>query len=108
MALQQQGGNVYNTSANAYNSAVGATQGAMAQNAMARPMLGGTATATANNANVTNGQAQGYQAFTGVGQPGYEAGNAWGGGYTAATMGPVRDVTAGQLANTDMSQYMNP
>lgn len=97
MGLQPQG-NVYNTAAGAYNGAVGGTQAAMGMN-LATP------TAQAQTAS--------YTPFTGLNadgtaMAGFGAGMASGGGYTATMSDPARDVMAGQLANTDLSQYMNP
>ena len=94
--------------AGAYNGAVQGTQGAMGMNLGMTPAMANTATAGAPAAT-----AQGYNAFTGMnanGTPmaGYGAGTASGGGYNAAQMGPVGNVTAGQFAGMDMNPYMNP
>ena len=94
--------------AGAYGGALQGTQQAMGMNLGMTPMAAQTSMAGAPGAT-----AQGYSAFTGMnaqGQPmaGYGAGTASGGGYNAAQMGPVGNVTAGQFAGTDMSQYMNP
>lgn len=94
--------------AGAYGGALQGTQQAMGMNLGMTPAMANTATAGAPAAT-----AQGYNAFTGMGsngQPmaGFGAGQASGGGYTAAQMNPVSNVTAGQFAGTDMSQYMNP
>lgn len=94
--------------ANTYNGAVQGTQQAMGMNLGMSPMMAQTSMAGAPAAT-----AQGYNAFTGLnaqGQPmsGFGAATASGGGYTAAQMGPVRDVVAGQFAGTDLNPYMNP
>lgn len=105
--------NLQNQVAGAYTGALQGTQQAMGMNLGMTPAMANTATAFAPAATAMTGQATGYNAFTGLGpdgnpMPGFGGGTASGGGYTAAQMGPVRDVTARQFAGTDMSQYMNP
>lgn len=103
MMPQQQGGNVFDTSAGAYKGAVGATSGALGMNAMSQPMMASTA----------QSQTTGYNPFTGLDASGSEmagfgAGVAGGGGYTADQAAGARDVTAGQFSGMDISPYMNP
>lgn len=105
--------NLQSQVAGAYGGALQGTQQAIGMNLGMTPAMAGTATAGAPAATAATGQATGYNAFTGMGpngQPmaGFGAGQASGGGYDAAQMGPVGNVQAGQFAGMDMSQYMNP
>lgn len=101
------------TVANGYNNAMNATGLALAMNLGMSPALASTTFATAPAATATGYDATGYDAFTGMDAsgnylPGFAPVQAAGSGYTAAQMDAVRDVAARQLADTDLTPYMNP
>ena len=125
--------NVYNQSAQAYTQALQGTQAGMQYQPM---MVGGQGynpySAASTGYNAATAGAQGYNAAT-AGSTGYGAATAGSRGYTGATAGaqgynagtvgsqgygaaqmagarPInaQNVNAGQLASTNLSNYMNP